>query len=31
MRRYILENPAGMTDQEFIDSMVRLSTGYLTA
>ncbi|OCC25602.1 TetR family transcriptional regulator [Croceicoccus estronivorus] len=29
MRRYIMENPAGMTDEEFIDSMVRLSTAYL--
>ena len=31
MRRYILENPAGMSDDEFIDAMVRLSTGYLMA
>ena len=31
IRRYILENPAGMSDDEFIDAMVRLSTGYLTA
>ncbi|WP_417320997.1 TetR/AcrR family transcriptional regulator [Emcibacter sp.] len=29
LRRYIMENPAGMTDDEFIDSMSRLSTSYL--
>ena len=30
IRRYILENPTDMTDDEFIDSMVRLFTSYLT-
>jgi AcrR family transcriptional regulator len=31
MRRHILDNPTGMSDAEFIDSMVRLSTSFLTA
>ena len=30
IRRYILENPTDMTDDEFIDSMVRLFTSFLT-
>lgn len=31
IRRYIIENPTGMTDEQFIDAMVRLFTSYLTA
>lgn len=31
IRRYILENPTGMTDEEFIAQMVRLFVAYLTA
>lgn len=31
IRRYILESPADMTDEEFIDEMVRLTLAYLKA
>ncbi len=31
IRRYILEEPADMTDEEFIDEMVKLSMAYMRA
>lgn len=31
IRRYILKNATGMTDEEFIDAMVKLFTSYLTS
>ena len=30
IRRYIMENPIGMTDEEFVEAMVRLFMGFLT-